>query len=522
MRWCRTAALILAGVALARAAAAQARFVTVFQNANESEADRLLARVLGAALIDAPEEHDYDAVIADLIADERAGGIVARVTPYALVVAEMRGAKLEPIATYRSRSTHRAEGQPATFVFHNKLSTSSYFLPSLMFRAQKVFAADTRTASSAGVTTLRVEHLDTKSSSDLVKAVATGRADLASVWESTKNHTSFGSQVWFVPLAATLPCDVLVATRRVNTDTKHQIAATLEKRSPIASASETPWDVETWIPWKDPEADEAHRALSDLRRSAAASAVPVIVEVRDGAAAPLGAAGLDAVRSAIRLSGTELVDRSEYYDYYDKSDIRWELERIHDGAVRITIRYADFKLAGTEVTQQFELSFVGPTDLTKRVVSLIHSRLHRIRPVWLYLDSVPTVLRDVGFDIGDRVPFQTIEWHDPQRNAYQLRGLPGEARLEKNDFNFELAQASFPMRTDGRLDFDPMGQQAFRVLLIRPAHERVLFQALTIALIGLFGSAGVGLVWDLRRRTPRVAAPSMRTAPTSLQIPGAA
>src|SRR5262249_7522027 len=192
----RTTALMLVGVALAGRASAQARFVTVFQNPYELEADRLLARQLGSALVDAPEEQDYEAVIVNLIADQRRGSVRARVTPYALVVAEMRGAKLEPIATYRSRSTHRTvtetflvvpkslfptarfpdgptleqvfdyvksvsdKQQPAKFVFHNKLSTSSYFLPSLMFRTHNVFSADIRTASSEGVITLRVEHLD--------------------------------------------------------------------------------------------------------------------------------------------------------------------------------------------------------------------------------------------------------------------------------------------------------------------------------------------------------------------------
>src|SRR5262249_3699071 len=160
-------------------------------------------------------------------------------------------------------------------------------------------------------------------------------------------------------------CDVLVATRHVDAETKRQIVAVLEKRDPVTSTNgTTPWDVETWIPWKDREAEDAHRALSELRRSAAASALPIIVEVRDSVATPLGPDGLDAVRMAIRLSGTELVDRNEYYDYYLQSDIRWDLERIHDGAVRITVSYFNFKLGGTEVTQQFELSFVGPADLT--------------------------------------------------------------------------------------------------------------------------------------------------------------
>src|SRR4029453_10815563 len=93
-----------------------------------------------------------------------------------LGVAEMLGAKLDLIATCRSRASgtttygaylvvrrsdvpapahtaaltpaqvkeflqaRSASGQPAKFVYHDRFSTSSYFLPSLYFRRQRVFA----------------------------------------------------------------------------------------------------------------------------------------------------------------------------------------------------------------------------------------------------------------------------------------------------------------------------------------------------------------------------------------------
>ena len=85
-------------------AQAQARFITVDQGAGELEADRILAGRLGE-LVSAPSELPYGVVIRDIVSDNRADGIVARVTPYAFVVAEMLGAKVDLIATYRSRAT---------------------------------------------------------------------------------------------------------------------------------------------------------------------------------------------------------------------------------------------------------------------------------------------------------------------------------------------------------------------------------------------------------------------------------
>jgi ABC-type phosphate/phosphonate transport system substrate-binding protein len=540
------------GVTFSVDAGAQARFVTVDQGTGELRADRALAQQLGRELIEAPEPLPYGAVIDDLIADERREGIVARVTPYALVVAEMRGAKLDPIATCRSRSTHRTvinaflvvprsafadqqltsapalpqvldhlrarseAGPPATFIYHDKLSTSSYFLPSLFFRAQRIFAVDDQTSAPDGTTTIRVVLHQPKSSAELVKAVATGQADVASVWDGSKSsfddkadehYDAYGSRVWFVRMPTDLPCDVLVATRRVDAATRQRIRDSLPG-TPAGPGFGDKSDVEAWLLWTDPGAGEARTALSGLRRQAAASALPVVVDVHNGGESKVDARVEDAVRRGIQLAGTELVDKSEYYDYFVKSDVRWDLESIHEGAVRITVRYDNFKRGGSEVTQQFEVSFLEPGDLTRRVVSLVHSRLHRIRPIWLYRNTAPTVLRDVGFDVDDVVPFQEIEWTDPQRNDYKLRREPGEARLVRSDFNFELDKSEF--LRDGKLDFEPMGRLAYRVLLIRPTPERTLFRILTVTFVLLLGLAAAGLVWDVFRGRTQAAAGAAR------------
>ena len=335
-------------LALPAAAAAQARFITVDQDEPELNADRVLARAMGE-LIEAPEKFDYNLVIDYLINDERKEGTIARVTPYALVAAEMRGARLDPLATCRSKNTGRTvinaflvvrrEDVPSTdpsgptlsqvldylrsretpprFIYHNKLSTSSFFLPSLFFRAQRVFDGG-EDSPPKGITTIRVKQSELHSSSELVKAVARNDADVASVWDNSKSrfedtasadYTESGSKVWFVKLPTDLPCDVLVATRKVDQKTKEMIRAKLpvELRDRIPKS-----DVDAWVLWSHADALDAHGALSDLRRQAAASTVPVIVDVRNSKTSPVVGGAVDAVRDAIRLAGTELIDRSEY------------------------------------------------------------------------------------------------------------------------------------------------------------------------------------------------------------------
>ncbi|HEV8394222.1 MAG TPA: hypothetical protein VGQ37_08105 [Vicinamibacterales bacterium] len=566
----------------ADAQTAPARFVTVDQGSDELRADGALAARLGVKLVQNPEQLSYDAVIKALLDDARrdkplarTGGVVARVTPYAFVVAEMRGAKVELLATCRSRSTGRTvtnafmvvpqsaftgptpptldqvldhlktlsdAERPARFIYHNKYSTSSYFLPSLLFRARRVFGLNDRTANPAGVTTIAVERNESPSSADLIRAVAMqagGRETIASVWNGPRsgfadpsgtNYAAYGKKVQFVPLPDDLPCDLLVATRKVDDATKDAITARL--REPQPHGLEVPGsDVDAWVPWANVEAEDARRALSDLRRQAGASTLSVVVDVQPNQSSPVDGDLLDAARQAIRLAGTELVDRSQYFDYYKKSDIRWELERIHDGAVRLTVRYENFRLDDAEVTQQFDISFQAPADLTRRLVSLVHSRLHRIRPVWLYNDSAPTVLRDVDFTVARRVPFQEIQWNEPQRNDYRLEGESRVANVEiEETFEIQLARDEFPRRPDNRsLDFEPMGRQGFRVLLMRVTPERTLFRALTLSFVVLLVLGAAALVWDAwrwraRQRPPTVPpaaapAPARKRSPMHAPVP---
>ena len=477
----------------------------------------------------------------------------------------MLGAKIDLIATYRSRATgtttygaylvvrrsdvpsqgkdapplarvraflqqRSAQGSPARFVYHDRFSTSSSFLPSLYFRRQRVFAGKPDDMEK-DISAIKVEHLGVSTSEELVTAVAEGRADVASVSDGARSKFvpasdptlgPIASKVWFIRLQANLPDDLLVATRNARAAAE----AIRAKLTPQDGGSPYPpgSDVQGWVLWSHNDAEDARTALSELRRQAAGSTLPVVVDVRSASADAASADEVEAVRQAVRLAGTELVATCESSDY-KKVDVVWELAQTHDGAVRMTVRYDHFRYTptGQDVTQEFEISFTGLPDLTRRVSGLINSRMHRIRSVWLYWDTVPTVIRDVAFESTSPLPFQEILWKNPRHNDYTVLGQD-VAPLEKSDFNkLELAKAAF-----SDLAFEPMGRRAFRVLLVRPNRERPLFQALTAGFLALLGLAALGLVWDARREWLRSSASAERpereeavTAPVQMPDPHA-
>ena len=93
---------------------------------------------------------------------------------------------------------------------------------------------------------------------------------------------------------------------------------------------------------------------------------------------------------------------------------------------------------------------------------LIHSRMHRIRQVWLYNDRSPTIIRDVDLDVsvGTRLPLQTIKWSDPERNGFKVLDT-AEIAVRSSDFHkFVFDSERFPRRSDNALDFEPMGRTA--------------------------------------------------------------
>ncbi len=513
-------------------------FIGVALDRESREADRKLAEYLyqRAGVRLAPEDLEYERVIDRLVGWRQADGFfVARATPYVYLAAEMLGAELDVLGTYVSTGSgettyssflvvNRANfaAQPTLFdierflkdrtkrprfVYHNPFSTSSYFLPSLFFRARKIYSMPESTESLVAIASDRVADA---SSSTLVELVARGEADVAAVWDATKSRfeagdpfTRFGKDVYFVRLPTRLPNDLLVVSAGLDRAVKDRLRAALREMKPeeIGIADFRTWKVITDSP-------EARLALADLRWLARERPYPVTVGIRlaPSADAETGRALVEAAKQAVRLAGTELVIYDQ--DFHERIDFTWTIEPLHDGA--IVLRSA---ITGADIDDQvLRLSFRDPEELSKRLVTTIASRLHRIRYVWPYSTSNPIVIRDLALWLpaGSRVKVQKVTWLDPERNRF--RGGPlFDAGIKASGFHrYELDGEDFARGPERAAAFDAMSNVAYRVILIRPMEERTIFRILTVVLLVLFAGGAAAAVWDVRRsrRAASVASPA--------------
>jgi hypothetical protein len=452
-------------------------------------------------------------------------------TPYAFVAAEMLGARLEVLATYESVATgsttyrsyfvvnaekFREFGlsatvddvfsylqklqKPARFIYHDKFSTSSYLLPALWFRTHRIFATE-QPASSV----LRVEATKgSTSSSESVDKVASEQAEVAAVWDGTKLKYTGNPAVLFIPLPLTLPNDLLVAPTSLDEQVKTAIRKAIDASGEIGIG-----DFKRWRNVDNADnAREAIRALGELKRVARDPA-SVVVRVNadtanqnEGVAERLATIADDA-RQAIRLAGTELV--LENPKLHEAADVVWTVKWVHDGAILLV---SEMQVTKEDVrkrlTQEFHISFTpAEGDLTRRIVSLIHSRMHRIRYIWPYQDNAPTVIRDVDFTIpkNEKVYVQRLTWRDPDRNDFVPAGAFDVLPLEVGQATFAFDKRDF-IRTDtGTVDYqNPLSDVAYKIILERPSNESTLSKALAGAFIGLFLLVGAGAAFDMRRR----------------------
>ena len=539
---CVVVSLLLAGgVGLAQTGA-RFTFIGVSLDEPTRQADHRLTEYLSEKLGVgfAPDELEYEQVIHRLV-DWRYqdGPFLARTTPYAYVVSELLGAQVEPLATYLSVATGRPTyhsyfvvnrqafpAQPtladllrfvverkerARFIFQSQFSTSSYFLPSLFFRSHRIFQMPESTGALTAMTSTKIADA---SSSTLVELVASGAADVAAVWDGTKakyepggaGYAAAGGRVYFIELPTALPTDLLVCSSSLDPQIKNKL------RQAIIAMRGDQIDVGDFRTWKDVnEAPEARQALADLRHVAREAVAPVTVEIqlepRAGAAANPDMI-LEAARQAVRLSETEFVLYDQ--DFHRHVDFRWTLEPIHDGAVRL--RSA---IPGSDVEDQiFQLSFRDTEDLTARIVSLVQSRLHRVRYVWPFSAGAPIVIRNSAGALapGTPVTVQRITWIDPERDEYRA-GQVFTARIAGASFyRYELVQDDFARAVGADARLDPMSNSGFRVILVRPAREPLLFRVLTSALVALFVLAAASAAWSLFKK------PSLR--PVSSAAPG--
>lgn len=506
-------------------AADRTTFVGVALDQETREADRRLRNYLerSAAMSFAPEELEYRQVIERLVGWDTADGVVvARTTPYVQVVAEMLGAELEILATYVSQATARttyhsyfvarrddlpANPTPADvisfvsespdlihFTFHSLFSTSSFFLPSLHFRMNRVFHMPEPTESLAAIA---LDPSESNSSGDLVRAVASGDADLAAVWDGTKARFSdddpIGREVVFVQLPSTIPNDLLVCSRSAPAELKEKI------RTAVREMSDDEISIGDFTRWVDiTDASDARAALAHLRWLAREQTTPVTVDVRQGRGSSSGTAAMArAARHAVRLSGTELVLFDG--DFYEHIDTVWTLDEIHDGAARLTS-----SIPGTGIEDQvFPISFRDVDDLTGRIVDIVQRRIHRIRYVWPYSGDQPIVIRDTTLTMptGQKVPVQRITWIDPDRNRFRAGPIFEVGVRTSNPFIHELEADDFRRAGDVPADLDPMSNISYRVYQLRILPPNTWFRIATGALIALLALAAVAAAIAVRRST---------------------
>jgi hypothetical protein len=478
-------------------------------------------------------ESNSDAVALVLDLNKRKAGYVARLTPFACVAAEMLGADFDIIGTYQSKATNaetyhayfvinretfrktlRANstdtnpprltdiaeylrklqtGSPPVFVYHDRFSTASYFLPSLWFRARRIFAMDQPIESLIPIS---VKKIETSTGTPLVEAVARDEAALAAVgdvakarFDDTRELKATGSLVYFIQHPSVLPNDLLVASHSLGQPAIERIHAGIR----AARKQDERIDIGDFVWWDDiRDANEASAALWTLRRQAAAAPAPVPIRVED-AADPHLQELVEASRQAIRLAGTEFVVFDP--DFHKNADVVWKLTMLHDGAVLLR---SSIDLPPDVAPQEFTISFSSPEDLTVRISALIHSRMNRIRYIWPYAEDAPTILRDVAFalPLASSLKISRITWVDPARNEFNEGGT-FDAQVANSDFYKFRLKASTP------LEFNPLSNAAYRTVLVRPPLASAWLKIFSFAFVALLLLALAWTVWALYRKAPQ-------------------
>ena len=473
--------------------------------------------------------------------DGGGGSHVARVTPYVYVAAEMLGADLEVLGTYESTATDsvvyhsyfvvnrdhlslpagepprlhhllewlRSQSEPAKFTYHSRFSTSSYFVPSLFFRRNRIFSM--RSSDTEGVIAIDTEQAqENTSSTDLVRSVAEQQMDgqpiFAAVWDGTRKkfelegvHAALGKQVYFIQLPEALPNDLLVCSRSLPSEMKEAIrgllgpAAREQQRQGVKSS-----DIKWWVDINT--APAALKAVSALRWKAKEAPAPVTVTINPAEGSEEDseneldvAPHVEAAKQAVRLSGTEFVLRDP--NFHMQEDYVWTVELVREGHIKLASQI----VASTIEDQTFRISF-RPKDMDElavRIGELIQSRLHRIRYVWPYEQNHPLVIRDVPFSLpaGTEVPFREIVWRDPMTNSY-TRGREDSVRVTSTDyFKFNLDKESVGEKLDS---FDPMSNVSHRLVLARPEQPQWWFTFFAQVFWGLIGLSLFGTVLAVR------------------------
>lgn len=503
-------------------------FVGVALDPETQEADEHLRQFFQAQLRLKFENRDmeYSAAIQTLKKwnSAKQGPMMARITPYVYVVAEMLGANLEILATYKSKKTEaniyhsyfvvrrsefsgndldefvqllRKRETPARFIYHNKFSTSSFFLPSLYFSEKDIFSVPGQEKNDRSYITIHSERPgDARGSSDLVRMVKAGVADFAAVWDGTKSKFDRDPELVFLKLPTPLPNDLLVVSHSTDPILKEKLHQSI---GDLKSDGINVGDFLTWINFN--RTPKARRALAMLRWKARTKPKPVPIQIRNAhqEGNPVDERDLEAAKQAIRLSGTEFVVFDE--DFHKHFDVLWTIRKTHQNALEITSEFVDSGLT----PQVFHISFKtnDMESLVYRIGSEITGRMDRIRYVWPFDDNHPRVIRDVDFDIpkGEIMKGQKITWKDVSNND-SIVSNPFDVEISLTDFNsFELTERGFPKRPgSNQFDFDPMSNVSYRIFLVRPEQDPLMIKILSSTLIALFALSSIFALTSVWRK----------------------
>lgn len=534
--------LAAAAAGLPAAEAPTLTFVGVALDAETARADEKLREFLRAKerLKFEPRDLEYGAAVDTLVNWDVAeqGPLLARVTPYVYIAAQMLGANLDILGTYVSRRTqettyqsyfvlHRASGlktddldqlvkylrsrtTPARFAYHNKFSTSSYLLPALFFRRMGIFSAATSNSPEQRHIFIRAEKpAGVDGSAELVRLVKQRRVEIAAVWDGTQGKFAEDPDLRFLKLPYTLPNDLLVFTTTRDRALRERIVASLRqmKDDDIATGDFQRWEDFNATP-------EARRALATLRRLTRPTPTPVPIKIRgthrDGT--DLDPVLYEAARQAVQLSGTEFTLFDE--DFHKQFDVLWTLRKAHDDSLIITSEYPEFRLP----PQQFHVSYKrgDKESLVARIEEQISNGMHRVRDIWGYDDETPTVLRDVRFTLppGTTARAVKVTWSDLTNND-RVAGTPFDVVVAASDFHsFKFKDDGFPKRSDGiHFDFDPLSNTVHRVALVRPTPDTRLFRYGTLLLVGFTVLAAVFALWGVAQRPAAPARPRGTRSP---------
>lgn len=502
-------------------------FLAVATSSEDADSDRHLRRYLKSEAgvdLTLPDERDYDKVI-DALVTGKNEAILARTSPYVLVVAQLMGTPLVPIGTYERSDggsmTYHAflvvnraaidayrkvkDQDPSLpqvidflqhtrgpeFLFKNEFSTSGYFAPVAYLRSQGVFTPSKFDDPDATALTPQQRKLPAE---ELIASVARGEAALTAAWEGDRRKVSAENlqRTYFVLLPYELPNDLLVCNLAFPPSKVEAIRKAISVMpAGWITAIQPKANISRWRNLQD--APNAATALYMLRQMVVHPQPQSVVRVSGDAPAEV----ISAVERAISRSHADFVRFDE--TVHSSIDYDWTVTLTSDGALALKS-----VLAG-RLTQNVEIPFHDADDLTCRVRLWMDNELALVRYVWPYYRDSTVVLRDFDVPVikGTQLMAQTITWSDIGRDSFKVRSA-ADLKLKVKDATDDLLKLGND--DDSAVDrgmpyaYDPMSRDAVRVFIDRRLKSSRFLGNMSLSGGLLLLLLGVVSIIDLRRR----------------------